>query len=131
MKGLMQSYAQVLAAIGPDRAHSGSKSELGLTGEFHLIDLGSVWNRFVIDLESIWDRFGVGLESIWDRFGIGLMERFMRLGSPIGLRGVYAPRVPHKTCINQFLEESLMRGLWSDSFSRGKPYGSLMIEFFR
>ena len=94
------------------------------------VGLGSFW----VGLGSIWDRFGTGLVSIWDRFGVdvgrfgvvlplsvhyhqgGLMEMFMRLGSPKRLRVVYAPRFPHKTSINQFLAESLMRALWSEPF---------------
>ena len=36
MNGLVKSYAEVLAAIGPRSAHSGSKSELAGRGEMNL-----------------------------------------------------------------------------------------------
>ena len=101
MNGLMKSYAEVLAAMGPDRptaAPNPSKPSWG-TGDEMNLHCSRGWAPPELAPKG------------------GLMEGFMRTGPSIRLRGVYAPRVPHKTSMRQIFEESLMRALWSESFS--------------
>ena len=55
----------------------------------------------------------------------GPMERFMRPRLSIRLRGVYAPRVPHKTSMRQLFEERLMEASWSESFFEQSLMGAV------